>query len=52
MKFEFPNLFPETKDELSTDMKKMEDELEMGKMRERRYNYKHFRHNVPNWFGI
>ncbi len=53
MKFEFPNLFPEAKeDEISTDMKKMEEELEMGKMKERRHNFKHLRHNVPNWFGF
>ncbi len=53
MKFEFPNLFPETKeDEISTDMKKMDEELEIGKLRERRHNYKHLRHNVPNWFGL
>jgi len=54
MKFEFPNLFPTEKvDESSAtnDLRKVNEEIELGKNKARRKNYQNLRHNVPNWFG-
>ena len=53
MKFEFPDLFPKEKtNQLSEDLKGMEKEVEFGKLREIRKNFKNRRHNVNNWFSI
>jgi len=53
MKFEFPDLFPKEKtNQMSEDLKEMEKEVEFGKLREIRKNFKNQRHNVNNWFPI
>lgn len=53
MNFQFPDLFPKEKtDEITGDMRKVNEEIELGKRKELRKSYKDKRHNVPNWFGL
>ncbi|CAG2105113.1 unnamed protein product, partial [Medioppia subpectinata] len=49
MTFEFPDLFPHEKvDQMSTDLKDGQKELEFGTLREKRKNQKNMRDNVPD----